>query len=156
MIKKDYYPPMHTAEHLLNQTMMRLLGTGRSTTNHIEKKKSKCDYHFDRELTAEEVSRIEDQVNRMIAENLQVTEEFLDLATAGSQYNIERLPDPTTDSVRIVHIGNYDSCPCIGPHVNQTGEIGEFRIISTSFEDHILRIRFKLQNTCWSETLTNQ
>ena len=48
---KQYHPQMHSAEHILNQTMVRMFNRGRSFSNHIEKKKSKCDYHFDRNLT---------------------------------------------------------------------------------------------------------
>ena len=55
---KEYTEPrMHTAEHILNQTMVRMFDRGRSFSSHIEKKKSKCDYHFDRNLTSEEVAR---------------------------------------------------------------------------------------------------
>jgi len=39
--KKSYYEPMHTAEHILNQTMVRMFGCSRSVNAHIEKKKSK-------------------------------------------------------------------------------------------------------------------
>ena len=42
--KKDYNEPMHTAEHILNQTMVRMFNCGRSKNAHIERKKSKCDY----------------------------------------------------------------------------------------------------------------
>jgi len=49
-----------------------------------------------------------------------------------------------SDEIRIVKIGDYDACPCIGPHVNSTKEIGEFRIGSTSFDNGVLRIRYKL------------
>ena len=42
--KKLYNEPMHTCEHILNQTMVRMFGCGRSMNAHIEKKKSKCDY----------------------------------------------------------------------------------------------------------------
>ncbi len=42
---KDYDPPMHTAEHVLNQTMIRLFGTGRNFSAHLNRGKSKCDYH---------------------------------------------------------------------------------------------------------------
>ena len=48
---KQEYPPMHTAEHILNQTMIRLFGCGRSRNAHIEKKKSKCDYILPTEPT---------------------------------------------------------------------------------------------------------
>ena len=41
---KQEYPPMHTAEHILNQTMIRMFGCERSKNTHIERKKSKCDY----------------------------------------------------------------------------------------------------------------
>lgn len=41
---KAEYPPMHTAEHLLNQTMVRMLGCERSRNAHIERKKSKISF----------------------------------------------------------------------------------------------------------------
>ena len=41
---KQEYPPMHTTEHIINQTMIRLFGCGRSISAHIERKKSKLDY----------------------------------------------------------------------------------------------------------------
>ncbi|MBU2585996.1 MAG: alanine-tRNA synthetase second additional domain-containing protein, partial [Bacteroidetes bacterium] len=47
-------------------------------------------------------------------------------------------------TLRIIKIGDYDSCPCSGIHVNSTSEIGRFKIISTSFENDVLRLRFKL------------
>ena len=55
-----------------------------------------------------------------------------------------KLPGDVDGSVRIIHMGTYDACPCIGEHVKSTGEIGVFRITTTSFEAGILRIRFKL------------
>ena len=43
---KQEYPPMHTTEHIINQTMIRLFGCGRSISAHIERKKSKLDYRL--------------------------------------------------------------------------------------------------------------
>ena len=57
---------------------------------------------------------------------------------------MERLPEDAGDDIRIIRIGGYDACPCIGPHVKTTGEIGAFRVVSNSFEEGILRIRYKL------------
>jgi alanyl-tRNA synthetase len=142
---KEYSDPrMHSAEHILNQTMVRLFDSGRCFRAHIEKKKSKCDYHFDRPLTDGELDLIESKVNQVIRSDLPVLEEFLAREEAGAQYNLERLPEETGDRIRIIRVGDYDACPCIGPHVASTKEIGEFRIISSSFEDGVLRIRFKL------------
>ena len=140
-------PRMHTAEHILNQTMVRMFGRGRSFSSHIEKKKSKCDYHFDRDLTREEVLELERRVNDVVSRNLPVTEEFMTRAQAEQSYSLQRLPEQAGDRIRIVKVGDYDACPCSGGHAASTGEIREFRIISTSFENGILRIRFKVSDT---------
>ena len=135
---------MHSAEHILNQTMVRMFNRGRSFSAHIEKKKSKCDYHFDRELTQAELSDIEKKVNDVIHQNLPVTETFLPRDEALKSFSLEKLPDQAGDNIRIIKIGDYDSCPCIGKHVSSTKEIGGFRIISSSFENGVLRLRFRL------------
>lgn len=48
---KAEYPPMHTAEHLLNQTMVRMFGCERSRNAHIERKKSKISFDLPAEPT---------------------------------------------------------------------------------------------------------
>jgi Ser-tRNA(Ala) deacylase AlaX len=135
---------MHSAEHILNQTMDRMFKCGRCFSAHIEKKKSKCDYHFDRELTQDEVAEIQTRVNKIIQQDLTVGESYITRAEAGRRYNTEKLPPDTGDNIRIIRIGDYDACPCIGPHVNSTAEIGTFRITTTGFEDGVLRMRYKL------------
>jgi len=146
---KDYDPPMHTAEHVLNQTMIRLFGTGRNFSSHLNKGKSKCDYRFERGLTEEEAGRLEMSVNEILAQNLPVTEEFVSLAEAEKLVNTAKLPpeakgDPA-GRVRLVRIGDYDVCPCIGAHVEHTGLAAPFRLISHSFnEPDVLRLRFKI------------
>ncbi len=141
---KDYDPQMHTTEHVLNQTMIRMFGTDRSFSMHLERKKSKCDYYFDRSLTGEEERAIEEEVNRIISLNLPVKEEYKSYYEAAEIYDISKLPETESESVRVVHVEDYDSCLCIGAHVDNTSEIGIFRLISTSFESGVLRIRFKL------------
>lgn len=42
---KDEFPPAHTAEHLLNQTMVRMFGCERSTNAHVERKKKQNQLH---------------------------------------------------------------------------------------------------------------
>jgi len=144
-MSKEYPPQMHTAEHILNQTMVRMFSCGRSFSNHIEKKKSKCDYHFDRNLSENEIQDIQSKVNNIIRKNYDVREEFLPRNKALEQFDLERLPDAVGDVIRIIKVGDYDSCPCIGQHVKNTSEIGDFKIISTGFEKGVLRIRFKVE-----------
>jgi alanyl-tRNA synthetase len=135
---------MHSAEHILNQTMVRMFGRGRSFSAHIEKKKSKCDYHFDRNLTDEEVNEIERRVNEVIAADFPVTEEFMSRDEAGKHFNLTKLPDDVGITLRIIRIGDYDACPCRGEHVRSTKEIGGFTLLSTSFENGVLRVRFRI------------
>ncbi len=137
-------PQMHSTEHILNQTMVRLYDCGRCFTAHIGKKKSKCDYHFDHTLTEEEVAEIQYRVNSVIDSDLPVTESFVSRDEAERLYNTQKLPNDVDTSIRVVHIGDYDSCPCIGEHVASTGEIDIFRITTISYADGNLRIRFKL------------
>jgi Ser-tRNA(Ala) deacylase AlaX len=144
VMKKEFDPRMHSAEHILNQTMDRMFQCGRCVAAHIETKKSKCDYRLERTLSDEEVQEVERKVNEVIQADMMVTEDYIPREEAGKHYNLARLPEHAGDSIRIVRIGNYDACPCIGPHVRSTGEIGEFHITSIGFTDGLLRIRFKL------------
>ena len=141
---KQYHPQMHSAEHILNQTMVRMFGCGRSFSNHIEKKKSKCDYHFERNLTENEIEEINLKVNNIIQRDLKVVDEFINRKEAEDKFNLARLPGDSGEKIRIIKIGDYDTCPCSGLHVAHTKEIGRFNINSTSFNDGVLRIRFKL------------
>lgn len=135
---------MHSAEHILNQTMDRMYRCGRCFNAHIERKKSKCDYHFSKALSADEIEAIQSCVNQIIRSDLPVSEQFISKPEANSQFNMEKLPDDAGDRIRIISIGDYDHCPCIGPHVKSTAEIGQFIITSTDFQDGVLRIRYKL------------
>ncbi len=143
---KAEYPPMHSAEHILNQTMVRLFGCKRSISTHIERKKSKCDYFIDQEPTPEQIKEIETKVNDTINQNLPVSISFVDRGEVPEKVDLSKLPDEASNTVRIVSIGDYDVCACIGSHVQNTSEIGTFRIISTDYSDSRLRIRFKLDN----------
>jgi Ser-tRNA(Ala) deacylase AlaX len=143
-MEKTVDPRMHSAEHILTGALVRMFGIGRPFTTHLEKKKSKADYAFGRALTDEEVRNVEAAVLEVIRRDLPVREDFLTKGEAAQQFDLQRLPDEAGDQVRIVRIGDFDACPCIGPHVSSTADIGEFRIISTSWDDGALRVRFKL------------
>ncbi|MDE5849580.1 MAG: hypothetical protein K2H38_05515, partial [Muribaculaceae bacterium] len=107
---KQEYPPMHTAEHLLNGEIARRYGCGRAFNAHIERKKSKLDYHMARALTPEEIKSLEDYVNAIVAEDVPVTEEFITQAEAMDRFDMSRLPEGASDTVRVVRVGDYDQC----------------------------------------------
>ena len=142
---KQEYPPMHTAEHLLNATMDRMFGCGRAVSAHVERKKSKCDYLFAEQPSDEDIQKVEDAVNAAIEANYPVTYEFVSREEVADLFDLRRLPDVAGDTLRIVRIGDYDACPCVGLHVATTSEVGHFSIISHDFADGKLRLRFKLK-----------
>ena len=144
-MSKNYDPKMHSAEHMLNQAMVSKFKCSRCFSAHINKKKSKCDYYFDRPLTGSEITEIQATVNKEIDKNHPVIVEMVSKENAQTRFNLDRVSGKDgLNELRIVTIGAYDACPCIGPHVKTTKEIGHFKITSSGFENGVLRIRFKL------------
>lgn len=141
---KEEYPPAHTAEHILNQTMVRMFGCPRSKNAHIEKKKCKCDYILEHAPTEDEVKAIECKVNEVIAMSLPVTISFMTKEEAAGYVDLNKLPQNVSDTLRIVKVGDYDACACIGNHVENTSEIGTFTITTHDFDQGRWRVRFKI------------
>lgn len=135
---------MHTAEHILNATMVRMFGCPRSRNAHIERKKSKCDYQLPSCPTDEQVSAIESTVNEVISRNLDVTVEFMPRNEAAAIVDLSKLPADVSETLRIVRVGDYDACACAGAHVRKTSEIGTFKILSHDFENGRWRVRWKV------------
>lgn len=142
--KKQYACDMHTTEHILNQTMVRMFGCSRSVNAHIERKKSKCDYLLAESPTDAQVEEITRRVNEVIEQNLPVYEQLMSREEAASIVDLSKLPEDASETLRIIRVGDYDACACIGQHVDNTSEIGVFRIISHDFENGRWRMRFKL------------
>ena len=141
---KAEFPPMHTAEHLLNQTMVRMFGCERSQNAHIERKKSKINYTLKSEPTAEQIAEIERIMNDLIQQDIPVVYDFVTRDEIPEGVTLNKLPNDASETLRIVRIGDYDVCACIGAHVKSTGEIVSFHINSTSWNDGNFRIVFKV------------
>ncbi len=141
---KQEYPPMHTTEHILNRTMVTMFGCPRSRNAHIERKKSKCDYELPEAPTPEQLAAVEEKVNEVIQRYLPVTVEFVSREHVPADVDLSKLPADASETLRIVRVGDYDVCACIGAHVSNTAEIGTFKIISSDYENGRLRLRFKL------------
>ena len=155
---KDEFPPAHTAEHLLNQLMMRMFSCERSNNAHIERKKSKISYILDHKPDRKEEREIERQMNELIEQDLPVTFQFVTRAelegivmeaeedSPESRMDLDRLPTDASDTIRLVRIGDYDVCPCIGKHVRSTSQIGRFEMLGTNWDNDRMafRIRYKI------------
>ena len=143
---KDEFPPAHTAEHLLNQVMLQLFGCERSTNAHIERRKSKMSFVLDHKPTRQEEKQIEQRMNEQIEADLPVTYELVNRYQLLDDVDADRLPADSSDVIRLVRIGNFDVCPCIGKHVRSTSQIGKFVMLGTNWDEntHTFRVRFKI------------
>lgn len=141
---KEEFPPAHTAEHLLNQTMVRMFGCGRSKNAHIERKKSKINWPLPTCPSDEQIAEIEQKINELIRLDLPVTYEFVTRDQIPSNVSLDKLPEDASETLRLVRIGDYDVCPCIGTHVERTSQIGTFHITSTSYNEGNFRIVFRV------------
>ena len=143
---KEEFPPAHTAEHLLNQVMVQMFGCERSRNAHIERKKSKVSYILERKPDRKQEKAIETRMNELIAEDLPVTYEYVDRNHIPADVKLDRLPDDASETIRLVRIGHFDVCPCIGKHVRSTSQIGRFELLGTNWDEstHSFRIRFKV------------
>lgn len=155
---KEEFPPAHTAEHLLNQLMMRIFGCERSNNAHVERKKSKVSYILDHKPDRKEEREIEVRMNELIEQDMPVTFESLTRAelegiimsadpdSPDAKLSLDRLPEAAGDKIRLVRIGDYDVCPCIGKHVRSTSQIGHFELLGTNWDNdkHAFRVRYKI------------
>lgn len=143
---KSEWEPAHTAEHILNATMVKMFGCPRSRNAHVERKKCKCDYLLPVCPDEVQISAIETKVNEVIGLGLPVTIEYVTREEAAQLVDLSKLPENASDTLRIVRIGDYDACACIGAHVSNTAEVGVFKVLSHDFNDGVWRLRWKVIN----------
>jgi len=144
MTDRSELAPQHTTEHILNAVMQRDFGIGRSVEAHFATNKSKCDYVVSQPLTPDDLVNIEIAVNAEIRADHAVTTFEIPREEADAKYDMGKVPDSAT-TIRIVKIGDLDVIPCVGRHVEHTGQIGQFVIRSADMKDeNTVRIRFAL------------
>ena len=97
-------------------------------------------------------------MNELIEQDMPVTFEYVTRAelegivmdaapdSPDSRLSLERLPEDASETIRLVRIGDYDVCPCIGKHVRSTSQIGRFELLGTNWDEQnkSFRVRFKV------------
>ncbi len=120
---------LHTATHLLNEALKKVLGKDvRQRGSNITAKRLRFDFNFDRKLTDEEKKAVEEEVNKQIEAGLEIIKEEMDrdeaLKVAHGEFGAKY-----PDRVSVYTIGkDYSKEICMGPHVNNTKELGHFKI----------------------------
>jgi len=138
---------LHTAAHMLLAAMKKILG------EHIEQRGSnitperlRFDFTFERKLTEEEKTKIENLVNEEIKKGQDVIREEMSPTEAKEKGASGIFDSKYGDIVSVYTIGNFSKEICTGPHVNNTTELGKFKIIKEeSSSSGIRRIKAVLE-----------
>jgi alanyl-tRNA synthetase len=121
---------LHTATHLLHRALRNVLGPEvRQMGSDINPERTRFDFTFGRKVTPEELQKIEDEVNKKIAEDLPVRREVMSYGDAIKSGATAFFKEKYPETVSVYTIGDYSKELCGGPHVARTGEIGGFRIL---------------------------
>jgi len=128
--KSEATVKLHTATHLLNEALRRVLGKEVTQKgSNITQKRLRFDFNFDRKLTDQEKKDVEAIVNGRINEALPVKKietTVDDAIKMGSQAVFEQ---KYGEKVTVYSIGDFSTELCSGPHVENIGELGRFKII---------------------------
>lgn len=123
----------HTATHLLDKALTTVLGShvhqaGSLVTND----KLRFDFSHFEAMTDEEIAKVEELVNEAITSVTPVVTKVMDLQEAKNSGAIGIFDDKYSDKVRVVMAGEYSKELCGGTHIDNTGKIGLFKIVSES------------------------
>ncbi|MDP1689284.1 MAG: alanine--tRNA ligase-related protein [bacterium] len=126
---------LHTATHLMQQALRNVLGSEvNQAGSDITAERTRFDFTFSRKLTPEEIQKVEDEVNSIIEKDLPMQKTVLPKAEAEKTGALYFSKNKYPDIVNVYFAGKtikdaYSKEFCGGPHVNNTGEIGKFKII---------------------------
>ncbi|MFA6867141.1 MAG: alanine--tRNA ligase [Clostridia bacterium] len=121
---------LHTATHLLNATLKKVLNDNniQQKGSNITTERLRFDFNFPRPLTKEEIALIEDNVNKIISEDIKIVCKEMPIAEAKKLGAIGVFKDKYEADVKVYTIGEYSCEMCGGPHAKSTIELGKFKI----------------------------
>ncbi len=121
---------LHTATHLLHTALHRFIGSSvYQKGSNITKERLRLDVQLNRKLTPEELQQIEEWVNKIIQRDLPVTFETMTPEEAQKQGALGFFGEKYGEHVKVYSVGDVSKEICSGPHVENTGLLGTFRVV---------------------------
>jgi alanyl-tRNA synthetase len=121
---------LHTATHLLHQTLREILGTHvKQMGSDITPQRLRFDFSHSHKLTNEEIKKVENLVNQRIKEDLRIEKKEMPYSEAIQSGALAFFKEKYPEVVTVYSIGKFSKEICGGPHVTRTGELGKFKII---------------------------
>ncbi len=126
----DVTKKLHTATHLLNEALRQVVSKDITQRgSNITPERLRFDFNCDRKLTPEEIKKVENLVNEKIAQTLPITRTEMSLDDARKKGAQAEFGAKYSERVSVYAIGNFSLEVCGGPHVENTKELGHFKII---------------------------
>lgn len=121
---------MHTATHILNEALRKVLSADiKQRGSNITAERLRFDFNFPRKLTLEEVKKVEEEVNRVVQQDLKVVRKEMPYTKAMKLGAQAEFGQKYPERVSVYVVGDYSMELCGGPHVEHTAQIGPFKII---------------------------
>ena len=121
---------LHTATHLLNAALRKVLGDEVSQRgSNITPERLRFDFSFHRKVTPEELREVEKIVNEAIDKQIEISMKEMKLNEAYALNAVGVFTNKYEDTVKVYSIPGYSVEICGGPHAGNTGELGSFKIV---------------------------
>ena len=119
----------HTATHLVLAALRKIYGEEvHQKGSNLTAERMRFDFNLDKKMTSEEIAQVERIVNEQIEKGIDVVREEMSLEEAKASGAVGIFEDKYANIVSVYSIGNFSKEICGGPHVNNTSELGKFKI----------------------------